>query len=186
MMPREMQQFKKVLPFAFWKVWRKIVISKMGKHEAEPTIVLLSEHDDALHLECALEDGDYLLGCVNDDKRLEAVMRRSEWKQWAWEDWVAKMEEGGTTAAKRKACTSGGGIASGGDGGVRRYRESIHVASFFNGREFRRAFLLLFLTGESSRRLYAATINTDSEGSRTSIPSCHPCRLSSIQWTKLF
>jgi hypothetical protein len=105
----------------------------MGKHEAEPTIILLSEHDDALHLKCALEDGDYLLGCVNDDKHPEAAMRRSEWKQWAWEDGVAKMEEGGTTTAKRKACTSGGGIASGGDGGVRRYRESIHVASFLTG-----------------------------------------------------
>jgi hypothetical protein len=43
-----------------------IGISKGG---AERTFVLLGERDDALHLRCALEYGDSLLGGVSDDER---------------------------------------------------------------------------------------------------------------------
>jgi hypothetical protein len=37
--------------------------------EEERTVVVLGERDDALHLGCALEDGDCLLGGVSDDER---------------------------------------------------------------------------------------------------------------------
>jgi hypothetical protein len=102
-------------------------------------------------------------------------MRRSEWKQGAGEDGVAKMEEGGTTATRRKACLAGGGVASGGDGGERHYRERFCCFFFYRER-----------VQESIPGLYTTTINTNSEGSKTSILSYHPCRPSNIQRTKLF
>jgi hypothetical protein len=107
-------------------------------------------------------------------RNTEATMRRSEWKQWAGEDGVAKMEEGGTTATRRKACLAGGGVASGGDGGERTIGRG-SVAFFYRER-----------VQESIPGLYTATINTNSEGSKTSILSYHPCRPSNIQRTKLF